>query len=124
MIQPTSQNDLAPSGFFAVRTPLLPFDELLAWSDGLEAASAGPDPAQLEAAYAADRARLRQRLRKVFARPETREALFVASPELEERFEVWLHEPDGRVSAEARARPPEAARPPGAETPEAPGLLR
>jgi hypothetical protein len=96
MGEPTTQNDLAPSGFFAMRTPLLPFDELLVWSDGLEAASAGADPAQLEAAYAADCTRLRQRLRTVFTRRETREALFVASPELEERFELWLHEQKGQ----------------------------
>jgi lantibiotic biosynthesis protein len=95
MSEPTIQNDFAPSGFFALRTPLLPFDELLAWGDGLEAASAGDDPARLEAACAADRTCLRERLRAVFMRPEAREALFVASPELEERLDVWLREPDG-----------------------------
>ena len=82
--------DFVPSGFFALRTPLLPFDELLAWSDGLEAASTGADPARWEA----DRARLRVRLQTVFKRPEVREALFVASPDLEERFDLWLREPD------------------------------
>ena len=50
MSQPALHQDVAPSGFFALRTPLLPFDELLAWSDGLAAASAGADPARLEAA--------------------------------------------------------------------------
>ena len=82
--------DFVSSGFFALRTPLLPFDELLAWSDGLEAATTGADPAQWEA----DRARLRARLQAVFKRPEVREALFVASPDLEERFDLWLREPD------------------------------
>src|SRR4051794_6003314 len=62
-------NEITPSGFFALRTPLLPFDELLAWSDGLEAPSTGDDPARLEAACAADRARLLHRLRAVFHRP-------------------------------------------------------
>src|SRR5262249_26975717 len=79
----------------ALRTPLLPFDELLAWSDGLEAPSAGDDPVRLEAACAADRARLLLRLRAVFHRPEVREALFLASPSLEERFDPWLREPNG-----------------------------
>jgi thiopeptide-type bacteriocin biosynthesis protein len=92
MREPPPENDFTPSGFFAVRTPLLPFDELLAWGDGLEAAAAGDDPARLEAALAADRARLRQRLRAVFARPEVREALFVASPDLEGRFDLWLRD--------------------------------
>src|SRR6516165_10241784 len=72
--------DFIPCGFFALRTPLLPFDELLAWSDRLESPSAGDDPARLEAACAADRARLLSRLRATFNRPEAREALFVASP--------------------------------------------
>jgi thiopeptide-type bacteriocin biosynthesis protein len=95
MSEQTSRNDFAPAGFFALRTPLLPFDELLAWGDGLEAATAGHDPARLEAALAADRARLRGRLRAVFTRPEVREALFVASPDLEERLDLWLQEPRG-----------------------------
>jgi hypothetical protein len=56
-------NGVAPSGFFALRTPLLPFDQLTAWGEGLQAASAGNDPARLEAAVAADRECLRQRLR-------------------------------------------------------------
>src|SRR5437867_12851768 len=86
--------EFAPSGFFALRTPLLPFDELLAWSDGLEAALAGDDPARLQAACKADGMRLRHQLRDIYARPEVREALFVASPDLEERFEVWLREPE------------------------------
>jgi thiopeptide-type bacteriocin biosynthesis protein len=96
MSEPTLPNDLAPSGFFVLRTPLLPFDELLAWSDGLEAASAGDATARLEAVLADDRARLRHRLRSVFTRPEVREALFVASPDLEGRFDLWLREPEGK----------------------------
>jgi thiopeptide-type bacteriocin biosynthesis protein len=84
-----------PSGFFALRTPLLPFDELLAWGDGLHAASAGDDPARREVAVAEDRVNLRQRLRRIYAAPEVREALFVASPDLEQRLELWLREPEG-----------------------------
>jgi thiopeptide-type bacteriocin biosynthesis protein len=91
MSQQGLSNDFAPSGFFALRTPLLSFDELLAWSDGLEAASVG-NPARLEAACTADRTRLRQRLRAVFTRAEVREALFIASPDLEERLDLWLRE--------------------------------
>jgi thiopeptide-type bacteriocin biosynthesis protein len=82
------------SGFFALRTPLLPFDELLTWGEGLEAPLAVYDPARLEEALAADRARLRTRLRDLVSRPEVREALFVASPDLEERLDVWLNQPD------------------------------
>src|SRR5262245_33105060 len=97
MRETTSLDDFAPSGFFALRTPLLPFDELRAWGDGLEAASAGGDPARLETAYATDRACLRRRLRTAFLRPEVREALFVASPDLEGRFDLWLRGPDSEA---------------------------
>ena len=92
---PALTSDITPSGFFALRTPLLPFDELLAWSVGLEAPSAVDDPVRLEAACAADRARLLLRLRAVFHRPEVREARNKASPSLEERFDPWLREPNG-----------------------------
>jgi thiopeptide-type bacteriocin biosynthesis protein len=94
MSKATAASDIAPSGFFALRTPLLPFDDLLAWSDGQQAASADDDLMRLQAAFAADRACLRERLQHVFARPEVREALFVASPDLEERLDLWLREPD------------------------------
>jgi thiopeptide-type bacteriocin biosynthesis protein len=83
--------------FFVLRTPLLPFDELLEWGDGMEAASARDDPSRLEVALNADGARLRERLRAVYSRPEVREALFVASPDLEGRFDLWLREPEGEA---------------------------
>jgi hypothetical protein len=65
---------IEPAGFFAFRTPLLPFDELTAFSMGLRAPS---DPAALESALAEDRELLRARLREWLARPEVLEALFV-----------------------------------------------
>jgi thiopeptide-type bacteriocin biosynthesis protein len=87
----------AASGFFALRTPLLPFDELLAWGEGLGAARAVDDPTRLAEAIAADRARLRTRLQDIVTRPEVREALFVASPDLDSRLDVWLRDPDGEA---------------------------
>jgi len=81
------RGDFGPSGFFALRTPLLPFDELVAWSEELQAAAAGDDPTRLEAALVEDHTSLRRRLREVFSRPEVREALFVASHSLDERLE-------------------------------------
>ena len=69
---------ITPSGFFVLRTPLLPFDELLNWSDGLEAPVAAPDDrSRLERALAADRTRLRERLRDAFSRREVLDALQV-----------------------------------------------
>ena len=77
-----------------MRTPLLPFDELVAWSEGLEAPAAMDDLGRLDNALAADHALLRERLHSVMARPEVREALFVASPDLETAFDLWEREPD------------------------------
>ena len=86
---------LVPAGFFAFRTPLLPFGELVAWGEGLEASRVVDDPARLEAALAADRITLRARLLTAVSRPEVREALFVASPSTDASFDHWLSSPDG-----------------------------
>src|ERR1043165_8459252 len=83
----------SPSGFFVLRTPLLPFEDMAAWSEGLEAADSFGDPERLEAALERDRERLRDRLRALIARPEVREAIFVASPSVDESLDVWLKEP-------------------------------
>jgi lantibiotic biosynthesis protein len=85
-----------PSGFFVLRTPLLPFEEMAAWSEGLEAVGSLGDPQGLEGALERDRARLRARLLALVARPELRDAVFVASPSLDEALEVWQKEPDSK----------------------------
>jgi len=87
--------DFAPAGFFVLRTPLLPFAEFAAWTSGLGAIAALGEPTRLTEALRLDRARLRARLRELMAKPEQREALFLASPRLDESFEVWLREPEG-----------------------------
>lgn len=84
-----------PAPFFVLRAPLLPFDELEAWAEGLAAPAAAGDPERLEEALAHDRALLRERLRRLVERPEVREAVFVASPDLEESLDVWLRDPSG-----------------------------
>ena len=91
----------APSGFFALRSPLLPFDELDASSADLEAMHAMGDPRELEQALARDRARLRARLREILARPEIAEALFVASPGLFDALGSWRADPDSRKGKRA-----------------------
>src|SRR5829696_2263958 len=67
--------EFVPSGFFVLRTPLLPFDELLKWS-------------------AQDDQRLF--LTKLVARPEIKEALFVASPDLVNAVKAWKTDPDSK----------------------------
>ncbi|MDC0708255.1 lantibiotic dehydratase [Stigmatella sp. ncwal1] len=83
------------SRFFVLRTPLLAFDELLAWNEGLSASQAesGSD-AVLQEAMASDVRLLRGRLRGWLLRPEVREALFVAAPSLLPGIEAWLEDPD------------------------------
>jgi lantibiotic biosynthesis protein len=93
---------LDASGFFVLRTPLLPFDELRAWSDGLQAPAAHASGADLERALTADRALLNARLRVAWRRPELREALFLASPELDaalQRSETAADVSDGAARA-------------------------
>jgi thiopeptide-type bacteriocin biosynthesis protein len=85
----TKSAELTAAPFFVVRTPLLPFDEWIALGDGLTAPSAD----DVAAALARDRAEARVRLRALVARPEVREALFVASPSLDEALEIWTQAP-------------------------------
>lgn len=82
-----------PTGGFVLRTPLLPRDELERWGDGLAMPGARKDPERLAAAIDADRAALRARLAQLVARPEVREAIFVASPVLEASIDAWLANP-------------------------------
>jgi thiopeptide-type bacteriocin biosynthesis protein len=85
-----------PSGFFVLRTPLLPFEEMAAWGEGLEAVGSLGDAQGLEAALERDRARLRARLLAAVTRPEVRDAIFVASPSVDEALEVWQKDPDSK----------------------------
>ncbi len=83
------------SGFFVLRTPLLPFDEFLHWSEALQSTASSPEDAdRLREAIAEDKAQLRRRLRDVLRRPEVREALFVASPDLDESVDAWQSDPE------------------------------
>ncbi len=72
--------------FFAWRTPLLPVDELVRWTDT-------PRPLTDDAALANERTRLRQWLLALVDRPEIKEALFLASPSLEESLAAWREAP-------------------------------
>jgi len=91
-----------PSGFFVVRTPLLPVEELESWGEGLQVPTTGDDPEALAAAVAADRKLQRERLTAFLERPEIREALWVASPSLfDEGLPTWLEKPDGKSGLRA-----------------------
>src|SRR5258706_7796552 len=77
---PAKAADIAPSGFFVLRTPLLSLDAIASWSEGLVAPSVaeGSDGA-IAQALEQDRAMLEERLRAWVSEPEIREALFLVS---------------------------------------------
>ncbi|MCZ7564483.1 MAG: lantibiotic dehydratase [Burkholderiales bacterium] len=89
-----SPRQLAPTGFFGWRTPMLPVDAWIAWNEGLAlpAALRRGDATALATALDHDRELLRQRLRDWAARPLVREAIFLASPGFEARLSRWLAE--------------------------------
>jgi class I lanthipeptide synthase len=72
---------MQPSGFFVLRTPLLPLNVLVDWGADLEAPRTA-DRAELAGALERDRKRLGDRLYRIADRPDFSEALFVASPSL------------------------------------------
>lgn len=86
-----------PSATFVCRTPLLAFDELERWSRDLEAPNATAD--ELAGALARDRAVLRRRLIALVGRNDVREALFLASPDLEAGVEQWVARPSDADAA-------------------------
>src|SRR5262249_11676798 len=75
----------AASGFFALRTPLLPWKTLEELGESLEASRAPHD----DRAIQVDRARINERLR-TFVGADVREAIFVASPSLHDAVDAWL----------------------------------
>jgi thiopeptide-type bacteriocin biosynthesis protein len=107
---------IEPSGFFAARTPLLPLAALTADRGTLQAPQAFAAGSDLDAAVAADRARLTDQVRAHLANPAIREALFIASPSLDRAIDAWLVSPSdarahGVVDVVARYLARMAARP-------------
>jgi thiopeptide-type bacteriocin biosynthesis protein len=81
---------IAPSGFFVFRTPLLPLSALTALSDSLAAPAVVDDSQLLENAIDHDFISAVKRLQQYVAQPAIREALFVASPSLDEAIRTKL----------------------------------
>lgn len=87
--------DWKPSGFFVLRSPLLPIEALLDLSEGLEAPGLAHDPGALEGAVVRDREVASGALRAILrSNAMVREALFVASPSLDSGVETWLRDAD------------------------------
>jgi thiopeptide-type bacteriocin biosynthesis protein len=95
---------ISPVGFFILRTPLLPIDELLSWSADLitsQSIEQNSDRELTEASWRADVNLLRGRLRQVIDRPEIAHALFVASPTLQAGIEHWKRDPESKKGLQA-----------------------
>lgn len=80
--------------FFAFRTALLPFEAFGAWAEGWA-------PATGEQAWSASLQPLRDRLRTWVEKPHIREALFLASPDLEAALPHWMQDPDSEKGRRA-----------------------
>jgi thiopeptide-type bacteriocin biosynthesis protein len=95
---------MVPGGFFVLRTPLLPFDELMTWGEGLSSRRAWEsegDSPSLDVAWRTDVRLLRRRLAEHLAKPEVVHALFIASPSLDLGLERWRRDPDSKEGLQA-----------------------
>jgi thiopeptide-type bacteriocin biosynthesis protein len=90
---PEPTREFIPSGFFCLRTPLLPWASvepcpaLRIGPSVDDNASSLPDPGE------ADRRPVHQLMRDLVGRPEIREAIFLASPSLESSIDRWMVDP-------------------------------
>jgi thiopeptide-type bacteriocin biosynthesis protein len=90
--------------FFGLRTPALPVEELLAFSESLQAASVwrgGADPSSVASALTADVKLCRARVTELLSRADVTQALFIASPSLESGLRYWKANPDSKKGLQA-----------------------
>jgi lantibiotic biosynthesis protein len=110
-----------PSGFFLLRTPVLPFDDFANWAANLRAALlflselSSPDTPD---AVLEDIVRLRQRMHSIIDKPIIRQAIFLSSPSLESAIRYWLDDPTTKKGSQVeRALTRYFARMAGRSTP-------
>jgi lantibiotic biosynthesis protein len=79
-------------GFFVLRTPALPFQTLTDWHTGAAAGKSGDNEGRPD--HAGIRSAFRSRLNDLLDKPYVREALFLASPDLDDSVDLWRRQPD------------------------------
>lgn len=82
--------------FCVLRTPYLEADALLELGADLEAQAAHHNSTAIGDALRRDTVRVRERLARLLARQDVREALFIASPSLEAHLERWEEDPQSK----------------------------
>jgi len=80
-----------PSGFFALRVPLLPFDVLAQWKPAM---GEPVSHARSGDTWAVESRQLREHLQRWMEDPIVREAIFLASPSLDESLPLWFEAPE------------------------------
>jgi lantibiotic biosynthesis protein len=86
--------EFTTSGFFVLRTPLLPIDDFLAFSQGLAFSRALCHGGDIAAAAGSDCKVLRTRLQQFAERAEVKEALWLASPDFLTALSTWRQAPE------------------------------
>lgn len=89
---------LRTSRFFVLRTPALPFETIEGLAEGLRSSELCRDPLlgveERAALFLDEKMRVQSRLRALVDRPEIREALYLASPSLEDNLASWRIAPN------------------------------
>ena len=92
------------SGFFVIRSPLLPFSELIEWGHGTRSRALwqkGAADECIQQVWEQDAHLLRERLLRIIERPEIEHALYVASGSLELGIDRWKNNPRDKRSLRA-----------------------
>src|SRR5258707_15225720 len=97
--------EFTTSGFFVLRTPLLPIGDFLALSQGLPFSQALREGGDFAAAAASDRKLLRTRFQQLADRAEAKEPLWLASPDFFSTLSPWGPAPEGEKGHEAEQPP-------------------
>ncbi|HEV7396134.1 MAG TPA: lantibiotic dehydratase family protein, partial [Pyrinomonadaceae bacterium] len=89
--------EFSPAGFFVFRTPVLSFNEFLAWSQSAPVVDLSPE-LSFDQSYSESCRLLRERLYELISVPETLEAIFIACPDLIGFIEEWRSQPETKRS--------------------------